>query len=63
MFGDQASGKWGAYFVAGGKVVGAFLEGGSAEDNTAVKAVALQQPPAPAAAALAEQGLAFASRL
>lgn len=63
MFGDQASGKWGAYFVAGGKVVGAFLEGGSNEDNAAIKAVALQQPPAPAAAALAQEGLAFASRL
>lgn len=63
MFGEQASGKWGAYFVAGGKVVGAFLEGGDGEENAAIKTVALQQPSAPATASLAQQGLEFASRL
>ncbi|KAK9824670.1 hypothetical protein WJX72_012200 [[Myrmecia] bisecta] len=61
FFGDKASKKFGTYFVSEGKVVGAFLEGGSNDENAALKKVAEQQPDAPAD--LASQGLAFASKL
>lgn len=57
-FGDTAAGKFGAFWVKGGKVVGAFLESGTPEENAAIKAVAVRQPAAPAD--LAQQGLAFA---
>lgn len=57
-FGDAASSKFGAFWVKEGKVVGAFLESGSPEENAAIKKVAQLQPAAPAD--LAEQGLAFA---
>lgn len=57
-FGDVSSGKFGAFWVNGGKVVGGFLESGSPEENTAIKKVAQAQPAAPAD--LAQQGLAFA---
>lgn len=63
LFGDKAAGKFGAYFVAGGKVVGAFLEGGSADENAAIKKVAAERPSAPDVQALEAQGLQFASNL
>lgn len=63
FFGDKAARKFGTYFVAGGKVVGCFLEGGSAEEFAAIKKVAAERPPAPEATALAAQGLEFASKL
>lgn len=56
-FGDQAAGKFGAFFVQGGKVVGAFLESGSPEENAGIQRVAAAQPAAPAD--LGAQGLAF----
>lgn len=49
---------FGTFWVRGGKVVGAFLEGGSPEDTAALKACVETQPPAPAD--LGAQGLAFA---
>ncbi|PRW59212.1 monodehydroascorbate reductase [Chlorella sorokiniana] len=58
QFGDVSAGKFGAFWVQGGKVVGAFLESGSPEENAAIKKVAQAQPAAPAD--LAQQGLAFA---
>ncbi len=57
-FGDFGAAKFGAFWVQGGKVVGAFLESGSPEENAAIKKVAQAQPDAPAD--LAQQGLAFA---
>jgi len=59
-FGDHSLGKeFGAYWVSDeNKVVGVFLEGGSAEQNDAVKKVATLQPTAPGD--LATQGLSFA---
>ena len=58
LHGDQAAGKFGAYWVQGGAVVGAFLEGGSGEENAAIqKAVAARAAAPPD---LAQQGLAFA---
>lgn len=60
-FGDHASGKFGAFWVDGGRVVGAFLESGSPEEFNSIKKVALEQPEAPTD--LAAEGLSFASKL
>jgi monodehydroascorbate reductase (NADH) len=60
-FGDLKGGKFGAYWVEGGKVVGAFLESGTDAENAAINKVAAAQPQAPAD--LGTQGLAFASKL
>lgn len=61
FFGDKSAKKFGTYFVRDGKVVGAFLEGGSDEENKALSKVAQQQPDAPAD--LGSQGISFASKL
>jgi len=53
--------KFGAYWVKDGQVVGAFLEGGSPEENAAIKKAVQQRPAAPAD--LAQQGLGFALAL
>jgi len=58
---DLKSPKFGTYFVRGGKVVGAFIEGGSNEENAAMKKVAVEQPSAPSD--LAKQGFSFATSL
>eukprot|EP00798_Chlamydomonas_sp_ICE-L_P019889 gene19889-26593_t len=52
--------KHGAYFVKGGKVVGGFLESGSADENASMQKVAKERPAAPAD--LAAQGIAFAAK-
>ena len=62
-FGDKSAGKFGAYWVEGGKVVGAFLESGSPEENATLKKLALEEPQAPPTAELAQQGLQFAANL
>ncbi|CAD7694763.1 unnamed protein product [Ostreobium quekettii] len=62
MFGDKGAAKFGMYWLAEGRVVGAFLEGGSAEEFGWIKAVALRRPEAPATEErLAAKGLAFAA--
>ncbi|KAK9917100.1 hypothetical protein WJX75_000871 [Coccomyxa subellipsoidea] len=61
LFGDRSSGKFGTYFVRDGKVMGAFLEGGTPEEQELMKKVAIEQPAAPED--LASQGIAFASKL
>lgn len=58
---DLKSPKFGTYFVKGGKVIGAFVEGGSGEENAAMKKVAEQQPSAPTD--LDKQGFSFATSL
>jgi monodehydroascorbate reductase (NADH) len=58
---DLKTHKFGTYFVKGGKVVGAFIESGSNDENNAMKKVAELQPKAPAD--LKEQGLSFATSL
>lgn len=63
MFGDQSTGKFGAYWVSDGKVVGGFLESGSPEENASLKKLALEMPAAPLSADLAKQGLEFAAKL
>ena len=61
-FGDLGqAGKWGAFWVEGGKCVGAFLESGSPEENAAVKKVAETCPAAPEG--LREAGLGWALSL
>jgi monodehydroascorbate reductase (NADH) len=53
--------KFGAYWIRGGKVVGAFIEGPSAEESAALKALAAAAPAAPAdVAELKTQGVAWA---
>lgn len=59
--GDPATGKFGAFWVKDGAVVGAFLEGGAGEENDAIKKAVVQRAAAPAD--LAQQGLAFAQAL
>lgn len=62
LFGDRTPGsKFGAYWVKDGKVVGAFLESGSNDDNAAIKKMVEARPAAPSD--LESQGLAFASKL
>lgn len=63
VFGDKSAGKFGAFWVDGGKVVGAFLESGSPEENASLKKLALEEPPAPPTEHLAAEGLQFAAKL
>ena len=58
IHGDVSAAKFGAYWVKEGAVVGAFLEGGSAEENAAIKKVVAARAAAPAD--LKQQGIAFA---
>jgi monodehydroascorbate reductase (NADH) len=61
FFGDKEAAKFGTFFVKDGKVVGAFLESGSNDENAAIKKIAATQPDAPAD--LANLGLEFAAKL
>lgn len=67
VFGDSSpassSHKFGSYWVKDGKVVGAFLESGSPEENKAIAKVAKVQPPADSLDKLATEGLTFASKV
>ncbi|XP_042014499.1 monodehydroascorbate reductase [Salvia splendens] len=67
VFGDSSptssSHKFGSYWVKDGKVVGAFLESGSPEENKAIAKVAKVQPPADSLDKLASEGLTFASKV
>jgi len=67
LFGDNdpasAKPKFGSYWVKDGKVVGVFLEGGSAEENQAIAKVARVQPPVADVQALKEQGIEFAAKI
>jgi len=66
LFGDNdpasANHKFGSYWVKDGKVVGVFLEGGSAEENQAIARVARTQPPVADVEALKTEGLEFATK-
>lgn len=67
LFGDNspssASRKFGTYWIKDGKIVGAFLEGGTPEENKAIAKVARVQPPVDSLEQLATEGLAFASKI
>jgi monodehydroascorbate reductase (NADH) len=67
LFGDSdpnsAKPKFGSYWIKDGKVLGAFLEGGSPDENKAIAKVAKAQPPVANAEELKEEGLQFASKI
>lgn len=66
LFGDNnpstPNAKFGTYWIKDGKIVGAFLEGGSPDENKAIAKVARAQPPVEDVD-LAKEGLAFASKV
>ncbi|KAK6942638.1 FAD/NAD(P)-binding domain [Dillenia turbinata] len=55
--------KFGTYWIKDGKVVGAFLEGGSPDENKAIAKVARVQPPVSSLTELEKDGLSFASKI
>jgi monodehydroascorbate reductase (NADH) len=67
LFGDNdptaAKPKFGSYWIKDGKVVGVFLEGGSAEENQVIAKVARAQPPVADVEALKKEGLDFAAKV
>eukprot|EP01018_Ginkgo_biloba_P016200 Gb_02116 [translate_table: standard] len=67
LFGDSnpatPKAKFGAYWIKDGRVVGAFLESGSAEENKAIAKVARLQPLVESKEELIKDGLAFASKI
>ncbi|KAI9011612.1 monodehydroascorbate reductase [Hyaloraphidium curvatum] len=60
-FGDQSKGKFGQFWVEGGKIVGAFLEGGTPEEFTALEKLVAKKPAAPKD--LGTEGLGVLSKL
>lgn len=67
LFGDNNPGsakpKFGTYWIKDGKVVGAFLEGGAPEENSAIAKVARVQPAVANVDQLAKEGISFASKI
>ena len=67
LFGDNnpesSKPKFGTYWINDGKVVGAFLEGGTPEENKAIATVARVQPAVQNLDELAKKGLSFASSI
>ncbi|CAL0326751.1 unnamed protein product [Lupinus luteus] len=55
--------KFGSYWIKDGKVVGAFLEGGTPEENNAIAKIARVQPPVENLDQLAKEGLSFANKI
>ncbi|KAL6138394.1 hypothetical protein ACLB2K_063677 [Fragaria x ananassa] len=67
LFGDNnptsPKPKFGTYWIKDGKVIGAFLEAGTPEENQAIAKVAKLQPPVESLDQLAKEGLSFASKI
>lgn len=67
LFGNNdptsANPKFGTYWIKDGKVLGAFLEGGTPEENKAISKVAKLQPPVESLDLLTKEGLAFACKI
>lgn len=67
LFGDNsptsAKPKFGTYWIKDGKVMGVFLENGSAEENKAIAKVARLQPAVESLDLLAKDGLNFACNI
>lgn len=67
FFGDNnplsSKPKFGSFWIRHGKVVGAFLEGGSPEENKAIAKVSRLQPPVDNLDQLKKEGLSFATKL
>lgn len=59
-FGLRSSGKFGAYWVAGGHLVGAFLESGTEQEYRAIRMLVQAQPVVPNTSLLGEEGSQFA---
>lgn len=51
--------KFGGYWVKDGKLIGAFLEGGTPEENSAIAKAAKEQPAVASLEELASKGLGF----
>eukprot|EP00245_Coleochaete_scutata_P002817 TRINITY_DN1395_c0_g2_i1.p1 TRINITY_DN1395_c0_g2~~TRINITY_DN1395_c0_g2_i1.p1 ORF type:complete len:432 (-),score=71.50 TRINITY_DN1395_c0_g2_i1:562-1857(-) len=65
FFGDatvKAGAKFGTYWVKDGNIVGAFLEGGTPEENAAVAKIAKARPAVESVDALKSSGLALISK-
>lgn len=67
LFGDNdpasSKPKFGTYWIKEGKVVGAFLEGGTPDENKAIAKVARAKPAVEDVNQLAEEGISFASKI
>lgn len=67
LFGDNdpisTKPKFGTYWIKDGKIVGAFLEGGSPEENKAIAKIARIQPAVKDPELLKKEGLVFASKI
>jgi len=67
LFGDNdpesPKPKFGSYWIKEGKVVGAFLEGGSPEENNAIAKLARAQPSVESLEVLSKEGLSFATNI
>ncbi|XP_078152758.1 monodehydroascorbate reductase 3, cytosolic isoform X1 [Carex rostrata] len=67
LFGDSdptsAKPKFGSYWIKDGKIYGAFLEGGSADENKAIAKVARVQPAVSDKNVLTQEGLQFACKI
>nr|BAJ23958.1 monodehydroascorbate reductase [Malpighia glabra] len=67
IFGDNnltsAKPKFGSYWIKDGKIVGAFLEGGSPDENKAIAKVAKTQPSVNNVEVLTKEGLSFACKI
>ncbi|PIN03475.1 Monodehydroascorbate reductase (NADH) [Handroanthus impetiginosus] len=67
LFGDSsptsATHKFGSYWIKDGKVIGAFLESGTPEENKAIAKVARVQPQVDSLDQLATEGLSFATKI
>ncbi|KAF9596983.1 hypothetical protein IFM89_014697 [Coptis chinensis] len=67
LFGDSnpetPKAKFGSYWIKDGKVVGVFLESGSAEENKAIAKVAKLQPPVTSVDQLTKEGIGFACKI
>jgi monodehydroascorbate reductase (NADH) len=67
LFGDSdpasAKPKFGSYWIKDGKIYGAFLEGGSADENKAIAKVARVQPAVSDVNVLKQEGLQFACKI
>ncbi|CAH8269932.1 unnamed protein product [Arabidopsis lyrata] len=67
LFGDNdpksPKPKFGSYWIKEGKVVGAFLEGGTPEENNAIAKLARAQPSVESLEVLSKEGLSFATKI
>ncbi|OVA05963.1 FAD-dependent pyridine nucleotide-disulfide oxidoreductase [Macleaya cordata] len=67
LFGDSdpasSKPKFGSYWIKDGKVVGAFLEGGTPEENKAIAKVARVQPSVENVDQLTKEGITFACKI